>query len=162
MSKEKDIYFGFDYPTDDIRDKQILLGEKGKKIKKNLTPDSIGSEDPEDYNMAILDQSGNCKKKFSCCKEGCVQHFRKPRKPLSEHPLNTTYNEDVAEVASKGLMIGGTAIVAKGVGDALGGPFKPIFTGATLVGAGTLLYKLTDQDIKKFYRNYQCKNNITS
>lgn len=89
-----------------------------------------------------------------------ITHFRKARKPLNEHPLNTTLkhtsiNEDMSELVSKGLTLGGSLIVRNGVSDLLSGTaWKPIFKGATLVGAGVLIYKLTDQDIKKFYRNY--------
>lgn len=119
-----------------------------KTIGRKMIPDNkIDSMNPDNYKMAILDQS--CKKN-----NGKIVHFKKPRKPLSEHPLNSTFKEDIGELSSKGLMLGGSAIVAKGVYDNLSGAYKPIFAGATLLGAGTLIYKLTDQDIKKYYRNY--------
>jgi len=157
---DKKIYDDF---PEDIEDKNVILGKKDNdepnfdRIYKNHTgkvipDDNIGSTDPDDYKMAILDQDG--KKKCSCVAEGSISHFREPRRPLSEHPLNTTFNEDAAELASKGLMLAGSVVVAKGAKDALGPKLGPIATGATLVGAGVLIYKLTDQDIKKFYRNY--------
>ena len=144
------------FPYDNLKDKKAILGDKGKKNLASVYPtyrdrvmqSKVGSDDPEDYKMAILDQNG----KKDC--HTTVQHFRKARCPLAEHPLNQNYNEDISDLASKGLMIGGTAIVAKGAADALGAQYRPILQGATLVGAGVLIYKLTDQDVKKFYRNY--------
>lgn len=162
MSNKK-IYDDRPFINTEVTNKVLLGGEDSNEPdfdmmykkhmgKKTSLPDNnnIGSDDPDDYKVAILDQCG----KKSCKNTKGVVHFREARKPLSEHPLNTTFNEDASEVLSKGLMLGGTAIVAKGIHDALGGPYKPMFTGATLVGAGVLIYKLTDQDIKKFYRNY--------
>lgn len=143
----------------DTLNRRTIVTRDSRRIKGGVFPDYITqpevdnsmiptepSSDPQ-YDNVILDNTLKENK-------GRVVHFRKARTPLSEHPLNTTYNEDATETFSKGLMIGGTAIVAKGVHDALPGPYKPVFTGATLVGAGALIYKLTDQDIKKFYRNY--------
>jgi hypothetical protein len=170
-------HFYDDLPYGNIEDKKIFLGGREKKEKlSDIYPTyrdrMTDFDDPENYNSIILDNTGKqktnkCSKPTMDCDSNCdennkdnnkaqhIQHFRKSRKPLCEHPLNTTYNEDAADLTSKGLMLGGTAVVAKGVADKLGGEYsKPIFTGATLVGAGVLIYKLTEQDIKKFYRNY--------
>lgn len=118
--------------------------EKMKNMKKDFDKNVKFPNSKEFLNKAILDD--NC--------SGKVCHFRKPRQPLDEHPLNTIYKEDAMDLLSKGLMLGGVTIISKGVSDALGAKYAPLVQGATIVGAGALIYKLTEQDIKKYYRNY--------
>jgi len=164
----KDRYKSVDFDNPESYNNVILDQTGNSNTCPNVTKGTIGSYDQDNDDVRFTNKNNrfffnnkdkdnhNLNKHY----QTHVQHFRKPRKPLDDHPLNTVYkkttmNEDLGFLAAKGLSLGGSLIIRNGVSDLLSGTaWKPIFKGATLVGAGVLIYKLTDQDIKKFYRNY--------